>query len=158
LRYFTTMAETSRLENAHDLPARALEAAVAVARAHPDRQPSVAEAAEALQELHWALRDFPGELPYLAPPLVEVPRLLDRIERQGDLAASDLILLRNAYERLAPILRSPARPAQALHGDAHLRNLTATANGLLRRCSPAGEGRGQALGTIFAYSRAPSLA
>jgi phosphotransferase family enzyme len=97
----------------------------------PDRQPSAAEGAEALQTLHWALRDFPGELPYLGPPLVEVPRLLDRIERQGDLARSDLILLRDAYERLASILRSPARPAQALHGDAHLRNLTATANGLL---------------------------
>jgi Ser/Thr protein kinase RdoA (MazF antagonist) len=97
----------------------------------PGRQPAVAEAAEALQELHRALRNFPGELPYLAPPLVEVPRLLDRIERRGDLAASDLALLRNAYERLSPILRSPVRPAQALHGDAHLRNLIATANGLL---------------------------
>jgi aminoglycoside phosphotransferase (APT) family kinase protein len=97
----------------------------------PDRQPSVPEAAEALRELHRALRDFPGELPYMTAPLVEVPRLLDRIERRGDLEASDVALLRDAQERLAAILRSPARPAQALHGDAHLRNLTATVGGLL---------------------------
>lgn len=97
----------------------------------PGRRPSVAEAGQALQELHRALRNFPGELPYLACPLVEVPRLLDRIGRQGDLPAADLARLRNAHERLAPILRSPSRPAQALHGDAHLRNLIATADGLL---------------------------
>src|SRR3954470_10020490 len=97
----------------------------------PGRQPSVAEAAAALQELHGALRDFPGELPVLTSPLVEVPRLLDRIERRGDLEASDAALLRDAYERLSPVLRSSARPAQALHGDAHLRNLIATAKGLL---------------------------
>lgn len=100
-------------------------------RPDPDRQPSVAEAAEALQTLHRALRDFHGELPVLTSPLVEVPRLLDRIERRGELAASDLALLRDAHERLAAILRSSARPAQALHGDAHLRNLIATAKDLL---------------------------
>ncbi len=97
----------------------------------PGRQPSVAEAGRALQELHRALRNFPGELPYLACPLLEVPRLLDRIERDGDLSAPDLARLRDAHERLVPILRSPARPAQALHGDAHLRNLIPTAKGLL---------------------------
>jgi Phosphotransferase enzyme family len=100
-------------------------------RVDPERQPSGAEGAEALRELHRALRDFPGELPYLAPPLVEVPRLLARMERRGDLGASDLALLRDVHERLVPILRSPERPARALHGDAHLRNLTATAGGLL---------------------------
>jgi aminoglycoside phosphotransferase (APT) family kinase protein len=97
----------------------------------PDRQPSVAEAGRALQELHRALRDFPGELPYLASPLGEVPRLLDRIERHGELPFADLARLREAHERLAATLRSPARPAAALHGDAHLRNLIATADGLL---------------------------
>jgi len=138
----------------------------------PGRQPSVAEGAEALQILHRALRDFPGELPYLTSPLVEVPRLLDRIESQGDWAASDLALLRDAHERLAPILRSPARPAQALHGDAHLRNLTATAGGLLWNdfedtcsgpvhwdfacfCWPLSEGREAALAAYGAG--APSL-
>jgi hypothetical protein len=97
----------------------------------PDRRPAVAEAAAALQTLHRALWDFPGELPVLTSPLVEIPRLLDRIERRGDLEMSDLALLREAHERLAPVLRSSTRPAQALHGDAHLRNLTATADGLL---------------------------
>jgi hypothetical protein len=138
----------------------------------PDRQPSVAEGAEALQTLHRALRDFPGELPVLTSPLVEVPRLLDRIERQGDLQASDLVLLREAHERLAPILRSPGRPAQALHGDAHLRNLTATAGGLLWNdfedtcsgpvhwdlacfCRPLSEGREAALAAYGAG--APTL-
>ncbi|MFL6236059.1 MAG: phosphotransferase family protein [Thermoanaerobaculia bacterium] len=100
-------------------------------QADPERQTSVAEAARSLQEMHRALRNFPGELPYLASPLGEVPRLLDRIERLGDLAPADLARLRDAHERLAPILRSPSRPAQTLHGDAHLRNLIATANGLL---------------------------
>jgi hypothetical protein len=97
----------------------------------PDRQPSTAEAGRALQELHRASRDFPGELPYLASPLGEIPRLLDRIERQGDLPSADLSRLRDAHERLAETLRSPSRPAQALHGDAHLRNLIATADGPL---------------------------
>jgi aminoglycoside phosphotransferase (APT) family kinase protein len=96
----------------------------------PDRRPSVAEGGRALQELHRALRNFPGELPYLASPLVEVPRLLDRIERQGDLPSADLAILRSAHERLAAALLSSAAPAQALHGDAHLRNLIATSNRL----------------------------
>ncbi|HEY4590942.1 MAG TPA: phosphotransferase [Thermoanaerobaculia bacterium] len=261
MRYFTMMAETRALEDTRDLPARALEAALAVARAHgvrstdpeilaarsnliihlrpapvvarvagatailrpdvrewfarevavagflvgqgarvvppsgeippgpqehdglilsfwrfvqpdPGRQPSVAEAAAALQELHGALRDFPGELPVLTSPLVEVPRLLDRIERRGDLEASDAALLRDAYERLSPVLRSSARPAQALHGDAHLRNLIATAKGLLWNdfedtcsgpiewdlacfCGPLSEGRETALAAYGAG--APSL-
>src|SRR5437763_436875 len=74
----------------------------------PERRPSVAEAGRALQELHRALRNFPGELPDLAPPLIEVPRLLDRIEHRGDLSSTDLARLRDACERLAPTLRSPA--------------------------------------------------
>ncbi len=97
----------------------------------PGRPPSVAEASRSLQELHRVLRNFPGELPYLTSPMIEIPRLLDRIERQGDLDPADLGRLREAHTRLAETLGSPTGPVQALHGDAHMRNLLATPGGLL---------------------------
>jgi hypothetical protein len=109
----------------------------------PGRAPSAAEAGEALRQLHRALREFPAgpagsagpgetiELPLLISPLVEVPRLLDRIESAGSLPPADLARLRGAHERLAEILVKPSRPVQALHGDAHVRNLLATRDGLL---------------------------
>lgn len=97
----------------------------------PVHVPSAAEAGRALRELHRALRGFPDELPYLAPFLIEAPRLLDGLERAGELPAADLVRLREAHERLAARLGDRPRPVQALHGDAHLRNLLATAGGLL---------------------------
>jgi hypothetical protein len=49
------------------------------------------------------LREYPGDLPLLAPPLHDIPHGLARIERTGHtLAASDLAWLRDMYDRLLP--------------------------------------------------------
>lgn len=95
----------------------------------PDRQPTAEEAGRALRDLHEALRDFPGELPRLVCHQVEVPRLLDGLE--GTLAPDDLSRLRDVHQRLAETLLDPRRPVQALHGDAHVRNILPTPDRLL---------------------------
>jgi hypothetical protein len=95
--------------------------------------PESAAASRMLGELHAALRDYPGELLLLAPPLSDIPRGLERLERAGDiLPASDIALLRARYEQLLPRL-SPAAlgPLQPIHGDAHVHNLIAVAGGWL---------------------------
>ncbi|MBD2777824.1 aminoglycoside phosphotransferase family protein [Iningainema sp. BLCCT55] len=83
-------------------------------------------------ELHAVLQDFPGDLPLLAPPLNDIPRGLERIERIGNiLTASELTLLHETYARLLPQLSNPVDSLQPLHGDAHAANLIPTAKGLL---------------------------
>jgi Ser/Thr protein kinase RdoA (MazF antagonist) len=86
-----------------------------------------------LGELHAALRDYPGELPLLAPPLSDIPRGLERLERAGDiLPADDIALLRARYEQLLPRLSPSALgPVQPIHGDAHVHNLIAIPDGWL---------------------------
>jgi thiamine kinase-like enzyme len=98
---------------------------------YPDQLPAAVEVGQSLAALHRVLRDFPDALPYLASPLGEVPRWLDGLERAGALAPADLALLRGVYERVAAVLRTPGGPVQALHGDAHTRNVLVTAEGLL---------------------------
>ena len=95
----------------------------------PDRQLAAGEAGRALRDLHEALRDFPGDLPRLVCHLVEVPRLLAGLE--GTLTPDDLARLRDVHQRLTETLLDPRRPVQALHGDAHVRNLIATPDRLL---------------------------
>lgn len=95
--------------------------------------PEPPEAGRMLGVLHAALRDYPGELPLLAPMFNDIPRGLERLERAGDiLPADDIALLRATYERLLPRL-SPAAlgPLQPVHGDAHVHNLIAVADGWL---------------------------
>jgi hypothetical protein len=87
-----------------------------------------------LGELHAALRDYPGELPLLAPPLGDIPRGLERLERAGNeiLPAGDIALLRARYEQLLPRLSPSALgPLQPIHGDAHVHNLIAVDGGWL---------------------------
>jgi len=51
-------------------------------------------------ELHAVLRDYPGDLPLLAPPLNDIPRGLERLKQLGNiLAESDLTLLQTTYDR-----------------------------------------------------------
>lgn len=92
-------------------------------RPDPDRIPDASETGRMLADLHTALREYPGELPLLAPPLNDIPRGLERLDRAGSLAAPDYALLRDAYDRLLPVLENPAGPVQPLHGDAHPYNL-----------------------------------
>jgi thiamine kinase-like enzyme len=89
-------------------------------------------AGQMLAELHSILRDYPGELPLLAPPLNDIPRGLERLERAGDiLPISDLTLLQETYDRLLPQLSNRVGQLQPLHGDANASNLIPTADGLL---------------------------
>lgn len=85
-----------------------------------------------LAELHAVMRDYPGDLPLLAPPLNDIPRGLDRLEQIGNiLTANDIRLLRETSERLLPQISNPLGSLQPLHGDAHALNLLPTAKGLL---------------------------
>jgi thiamine kinase-like enzyme len=101
------------------------------ARPISDDVPSAETTGRMLAELHALLRGYPGVLPLLAPPLNDIPRGLERIERRGTLAPADLAFLRDAYERLAPALLEPAAALQPLHGDAHAYNIIQTAEGPL---------------------------
>lgn len=97
----------------------------------PDREPTDADLHASLDELHRALADYPGDLPYLGVVLDEIPAVTDLIERYAIVEATDVALFRAAYERLAPLLLADRTKAQALHGDAHPRNVLSTHAGLL---------------------------
>jgi Phosphotransferase enzyme family len=97
-----------------------------------DALPESAIVGQMLAQLHAVLRDYPGDLPLLAPPLNDIPRGLERIERAGDiLPTSDLKLLQETYDRLLPKLSNSVGLLQPLHGDANALNLIPTADGLL---------------------------
>lgn len=97
-----------------------------------DAAPEPGVTGRILAELHVVLRDYPGDLPLLAAPLNDIPRGLERLERTGNtLAASDLVLLRETYNRLLPQLTNPVGALQPLHGDANALNLISTAEGPL---------------------------
>ncbi|MGM1064634.1 phosphotransferase family protein [Saccharothrix sp. Mg75] len=74
--------------------------------------------ATALAELHGELRYYPGPLPERWPA-ADLGRVLDVLGRPAGLV-----------EELAGLVaRWPSTPAQALHGDAHPRNVLVTASG-----------------------------
>lgn len=83
-----------------------------------------------LAELHAVLRDYPGELPLLAPPLNDIPCGLERLKQMGNiLTGDDITLLQETYDRLLPQI--PVAQVQPLHGDANATNLISTATGWL---------------------------
>jgi Ser/Thr protein kinase RdoA (MazF antagonist) len=84
--------------------------------------PAADELAAMLLDLHAVLGSYPGKLPVLGTPLLDIGRFLDR----GSLPAPQNAALRKAFERLQPL---PSPPAQALHGDPHPGNLLRTAGG-----------------------------
>lgn len=90
-----------------------------------DPQPVITayDAGRALADLHEALRDYPGELPYLGPALDETAHLLDLLDPPA--------LVREEHVRITAALRAYSGPVQALHGDAHPGNLLVTRGGLL---------------------------
>jgi hypothetical protein len=88
-----------------------------------DHRFSPREVAGSLAEVHAALRDYPGELPS-GNAVTEVHRTLDLFEEAFEGHAPRL---RADADRIAPTLRGG--PVQALHGDAHIGNLIATADG-----------------------------
>ena len=100
----------------------------------PDRTPTAADCSAMLVDLHAALRRYPGELPTLAPAVIDLPRWLTTLDTTmaGDvLGAADLAQVRAAAERLGRFLEAPGGDVQPLHGDAHPNNLIATREGLV---------------------------
>jgi Ser/Thr protein kinase RdoA (MazF antagonist) len=97
-----------------------------------DALPDGATVGRMQAELHAVLRDYPGDLPLLAPPLNDIPRGLERLEQLGNiLPESDLTLLQTTYDRVLRELSNSVSVLQPLHGDAHALNLIPTAKGLL---------------------------
>jgi hypothetical protein len=97
-----------------------------------DELPAPELAGRMLAELHGALRDYPGELPFLAPALNDIPRGLERLEAMPTvLPVADVTMLRRVAERLLPTVEASTAAHQALHGDAHVYNMLHSARGLL---------------------------
>ncbi|QRK11621.1 phosphotransferase [Archangium violaceum] len=103
------------------------------------RQPDfIAEAALAA-DLHAALRDYPGELPFLSPIAATVPACLALLEENpGLLAPADLERARGEWAVLGPVLSSregfanafPKAGVQPIHGDAPSYNIIRTTSGV----------------------------
>lgn len=99
----------------------------------PSREVTYTETGRMLGELHAVLREYPGELPLLAPALEDIPSCLQMLDTDNVNAidAADIDMLRAAYHRIEPKLRALDGPLQPLHGDAHVGNIIPTAQGLL---------------------------
>jgi Ser/Thr protein kinase RdoA (MazF antagonist) len=93
--------------------------------------PEMSEVATGLADLHDALRDYRGELPYLEPALAEVGRMLDYAEARALLSAGEIEELRIGHARLEPMLAGAGGQSQPLHGDAHVGNVLVTRAGAL---------------------------
>ena len=97
-----------------------------------DETPAPEVAGKMLAELHDALREYPGELPLLGPPLNDIPRGLARLDGMSDvIPVGDVAMLRRVGDRLLQTVEDSTLPVQPLHGDAHVYNLIPSARGLL---------------------------
>jgi aminoglycoside phosphotransferase (APT) family kinase protein len=98
--------------------------------------PAMDEVGRSLAVLHRALaRVAPAELAPPAAPLHpargETDLLLRRLHELGVLDGDDEALLRAEHARVGEALAASPLPVQPLHGDAHARNVLATADGPL---------------------------
>lgn len=96
-----------------------------------DRRLKPVDVGRSLADLHTALRDYPGELPYLGPALEETAFLLDRLDARAHPDRGTLAELREELDLLRAESRHWPGPVQAVHGDAHAGNLLATPEGPL---------------------------
>ena len=95
-------------------------------------QPVTAEeAAPALHDLHAAMHDYPGDLPFMGVILEELPHWLHWLDQQHVLSGAEIITLRQAQWEVAGKLHSLRTKMRPLHGDAHHGNLLRTPQGLL---------------------------
>jgi hypothetical protein len=86
------------------------------------RAVAIEEAAASLDQVHGALAGYSGDLPFVAPVLVEVPRIVEALVEREAVTPADANALGAAWSRLAPQLEALG-PAQPLHGDAHVGNM-----------------------------------
>ncbi|MCS7481187.1 phosphotransferase [Umezawaea endophytica] len=103
-----------------------------------DVEPDYAHNAAATAELHAALRDYPGELPFLSSFDRTVTESLDFLESRPDLVeAADLERARREWAFLEPVVGSregfakafPDVVVQTVHGDSPPANLVTTVHG-----------------------------
>jgi hypothetical protein len=101
----------------------------------PDADPNADRRSEITAHLHAALREYPGELPFLVPLDASIPDGLAQLEHQPDLlAATDLDRAWREWTVLEPLARSqaaleaafPGAGVQPIHGDAPFYNIIVT--------------------------------
>ncbi|QUH05417.1 aminoglycoside phosphotransferase family protein [Saccharopolyspora erythraea] len=98
----------------------------------PDRTASTDDYAAMLVDLHSVLREYPGNLPLLAPVANEVPLGLAALDRaRGVLTDQEIDQLRSAADRLRPWWEAPSGDLQPLHGDLHTETLIHGRDGLV---------------------------
>lgn len=106
----------------------------------PDADPDVTRRYEITAQLHAALREYPGELPFLVPLDASIPDGLAQLEHRPDLlAAADLDRARREWAVLEPLACSqatfeatfPGAGVQPIHGDAPFYNIIVTPEGEL---------------------------
>jgi Phosphotransferase enzyme family len=91
---------------------------------------SVEEVGALLRELHGALRGYRGELRQLSP-FAEIPEWLDEIEHWETVDEADIAMLRRGYAEITARIDRLKLPEQALHGDAHKKNVLKMSRGLV---------------------------
>jgi len=105
----------------------------------PGTTPDYVADAKLVPPLHAAMRDYPGDLPFLAPLAATIPSCLAFLEQRTDLfAPADLQRAQREWSALAPLLTSrerfaaafPGAELQPIHGDAPAYNLLRTAAGI----------------------------
>ncbi|MGH2641228.1 MAG: phosphotransferase enzyme family protein [Actinomycetota bacterium] len=94
------------------------------------REPSPDDVAEALRRLHEGLARYRGELPSFREGVRRARAALDDDRLMAALGREDRSLLRRAFDRLVAELEAIDYVERPLHGEPHLDNLLATANGL----------------------------
>jgi hypothetical protein len=93
----------------------------------PDARSTLA----ALDELHDALRGYPGELPLLNPATDDLDRAIDFGVRQGLIGPTQAEDVRASRDAALADLIAAAPDGQALHGDAFPRNSLVTPRGIV---------------------------
>lgn len=93
----------------------------------PGAVPQPAELVASLDELHAAMREFPGRLG-ADGPRGDLSRVLAALERERVVDAGMLARLRAEGERLGELMST--LPVQVVHGDAHPGNVLVTPSGL----------------------------
>lgn len=107
--------------------------------ARPQTEADMLPNTKLVPQLHAALRDYPGELPFLSPVAITVAPCLQYLSAHAELLApADLERAQREWQALAPLLTSqrafeaafPRATVQPIHGDAPFYNVIHTASGI----------------------------
>ena len=95
------------------------------------REPDPLATLHALDELHAAMRGFPGDLPLLNPVTDDLDRVLRFGVARGVMAVAEAEAARQRRDALVARLLALAPTVQAQHGDAFARNALVTSRGVV---------------------------